>query len=327
MAISLQAEAIELARNAQDLLHSQYEAKAGNNNNQSTTTVILAHYTSLDALISMLQSGDGGLRLSDSTTMNDPNEGRTTSDGREFLRKLEKEFGTDSWPWRRYSAAHLCCFVGVKRESNGDPTKRVVDAGDDLLFWRLYGNECRGVSITVAAHESKRLIEKFAIQEVVYAEDAQLGVELDGTVVLLHKLNDLRERALKAGEWTDRSSELMPSCDRVFAQRFLHKHLHYEMESEYRAVAFLTTDENGSTENVEFTSRGKHVQYGLVRNFVQISDLRCNSILTTNSQITIGSKVPERKDAANEIRSLLKDLGKAPNVVSVRESLIPYRPR
>ena len=144
----LSEEADAVAQKAKALL-THFHSPTTISQEARTPVFRLAHYTTLEAVISMLQSPNGGLRLSDSSTMNDPEEGCATRDGRSIRHLLGDEFEKDSWPRRRYDHAHICCFVGVDRGAEAD-----VEAGDDLLFWRLYGNECRGLSITLSPHLS-----------------------------------------------------------------------------------------------------------------------------------------------------------------------------
>lgn len=287
----------------------------------------LAHYTSLEALISMLQAPKGGLRLSDSSTMNDPDEGCTTGDGRMFLKVLEDQAGTESWLWQRYSAAHICCFVGVGGYEQEDRAERILDAGDDLLFWRLYGDEGRGVSITIPPHVSHKLLENSLVQRVRYTDERLLQIDLRGIASLLGDLATLRERALAVGLWQDVCQDVLPMCDRLCAQRFLEKRAHYEMEREYRAVVFVAGTEESTGESPAFSFRGMHVQYGLVRAYVQIPELDCQSILTTNSQITIGSNVNAPEDARGFLTDLLRRSGLVASAVGIRVSNIRYRPR
>ena len=139
----LSEEADVLAQKAKALLASLHTSTTISHE-VGTPVFRLAHYTTLEAVISMLQSPKGGLRLSDSSTMNDPEEGCATRDGRHIRHLLDDEFEQDSWPRRRYDHAHVCCFVGVDRGAKND-----VEPGDDLLFWRLYGNDCRGLSMGI----------------------------------------------------------------------------------------------------------------------------------------------------------------------------------
>ena len=92
----------------------------------------------------------------------------------------------------------------------------------------------------------------------------------------------------------------------------------------HRAVVFCSEDDH---EDSRFSGRGRHVQYGRIRTYVEIPELRCTSILSTNSQITIGSNVPEASNAKENLLGLLEAQGKALSVVSIRVSDKSYRPR
>ena len=314
-------EAKEIASRARSLRQPSNRIQIDRNSTERSS-LRLAHYTSLEAIVSMLQNSGGGLRLYDSSKMNDPEEGRATTDGRTISRYLKGEFGKDSWLWKRYSLAHICCFVGISGKEN-----QTVDAGDDLLFWRLYGNECRGVSITIAPHKSKELIESSAVQRVIYTNEPPMQVDLRLISKLFNDLDNLRSRACKVGYWSKIYKNVLPECDLLLGQRFLQKRSHYEMEREYRAVNFVTQDDAKASEDSQFPSHGRHVQYGLIRTYVQIPALSCESILTTGSQITIGANVPKSKNAKNTLDRLLEPIGGAPNVISARVSEIRYRPR
>lgn len=287
----------------------------------------LAHYTSLEALISMLQDPSGGLRLSDSSTMNDPDEGKTTRDGRIFEKLLKEHPGKDSWLLKRYEAAHICCFVGVTNEGQGSGEDAALEAGDDLLFWRLYGNQGRGVSLTIPPHYAKELVDAAVVQRVTYRDEPPIETDLTSIANLLRDLDDLKRQAIEEDAWDTIRPEVIPAFDRLFGQRFLHKRSHYEMEREYRAVVFVGTDDGACTAAPRLSARGLHVQYGLVRSYVQIPELDCQRILTTNSRITIGRNVPESKDAKRALARLLKALGVSAGVVRMSLSRFKYRPR
>ena len=282
----------------------------------------LAHYTSVEAIISMLQVDGGGLRLSDSSTMNDPEEGQATRDGRAILHQLEREFGKESWLWKRYGSANVCCFVGI--EGDGE---QGIDAGNDLLFWRLYGNECRGVSIAMDSHKAQELVDSAVVQRVVYADEPRMVSDIAAVSSLLEELEELHQTACEVGLWDQICDEAIPECDLLMAQRFLWKRSHYEMEREYRAVAFTTEGEDNASEDSRFSSRGLHVQYGRICRYVQVPVLNCESILTTGSQITIGSNVANQEEVKGMIARLVESLGRAPNVVGTQVSGIRYRQR
>lgn len=313
---ALRREADDIANRARELLSSWNVAGNGGPLAKGLSSLYLAHYTSLEAIVAMLQTPDGGLRLSDTSTMNDPDEGRATVDGRVIWHFLKNEFGTDSWLWRRYGAAHVCCFVGL--EYTGDQ-----DAGDDLLFWRLYGNDCRGVSITIPSLKSKPLVESGIVDEVMYTDGPSLKIDTTSFSTLLKDVDNLRARDLSL--WSRICPRVLPVCDLLFKQRFLRKRAHYGMEREYRAVAFLS---GSDAEDSGYSHMGRHVQYGRVRRFVQIPELSCESIFTSGSRITIGSNVPEVDDARNALRDLLNASSvEFPNGVAISTSNIRYRTR
>ena len=316
----LQNAANSIAERARNLFKSTYEMRSDPPFTREES-FRLAHYTSLEAIVSMLQTPDGGLRLSGSDTMNDPDEGRATVGGRTILHWLKDEFGEESWVWKRYSSAHLCCLVGIDRMKNKN-----FEVGNDLLFWRLYGNECRGVSITIPPHRANELVKSSVVQRVIYTEEPDIQIDVGGIFKLLKDLNDLHSRACEAGLWPNICQTVIPMCDLLLGQRFLLKRFHYEMEREYRAVAFVTQGDEKAPEDSRFVSRGQHVQFGCVRTYVQIPELSCRSILTTGSRITIGSNVPDTT-AKDTLESLVAErLNQAPSVVTIRISGIRYRP-
>ena len=310
-------EAVGIAARARELQRPWHEVQPISELENELFSLPLAHYTSLEAMVSMLQSPDGGLRLSDTSTMNDPEEGCATSEGGFVSHLLQKKLGEDSWVWKRYGAAHVCCFVGIERTDG-----RTIDAGDDLLFWRLYGSDCRGVSITIPPDVARELVENSMVERITYADE--LPIQMDWSVfsTFLKDLEELHSRALDADFWPKISQEVLVACDPLFKRRFLQKQSHYEMEQEYRAVVFLSEDDE---EDGRCSIRGKHVQYGRVRQYVQIPELNCVSILKTGSQITIGSSVPEPDNARDSLRELIKGSVEIPSAVSIRVSKVLYR--
>ena len=316
---SLRDEAARIARCAHNLRGSP---RGEDQPSPDEVSLRLSHYTSLEAIVSMLQASDGGLRLSDSNTMNDPDEGIATRDGRVISRLLNDEFGRDSWVWKRYSVAHICCLVGVDKQEQPD-----LEVGDDLLFWRLYGDECRGVSITMPEHVSHKLVKSSVVQRVIYTKERSMQVDVAAVSQLLDDLDKLRSRACEANPWSEICQIVIPACDLLLAQRFLVKRSHYEMEREYRAVAFVTQGDDNAPEDQRFVPRGRHVHFGRIRTYVQIPDLNCEAILTTGSQITVGRNIPYPEDVKDTVESLVEARGSAPSVVPTRVSGISYRSR
>ena len=319
---ALRGWAKEIGDKAAEARQGSKESANEGEDTSAKDSLRLAHYTSVEAIISMLQMDGGGLRLSASSTMNDPEEGQATRDGRAVLHQLEREFGEDSWLWKRYGSANLCCFVGIEGDGERD-----IDAGNDLLFWRLYGNECRGVSIAMDTHKARELVDSAVVQKVIYADEPRMVSDIAAVSSLLEELYELRQRACGVGVWDQICDEAIQECDLLMAQRFLWKRPHYGMEREYRAVAFTTEGEDNASEDSRFSSRGLHVQCGRICRYVQLRALNCEAIFTTGSQITIGSNVAKPEEVKETIARLVEGLGRAPNVVGTQVSGIRYRQR
>ena len=97
---------------------------------------------------------------------------------------------------------------------------------------------------------------------------------------------------------------------------------------EYRAIVFDTGDCATVHNGMQIASRGVHVHYGLCRNYVQVRELSCRKMFSTDCQMTIGSNVREAVEVQERFAELLKIVvGLAPGVVPILVSGIPYRPR
>ena len=157
--------------------------------------------------------------------MNDPDEGSTTSEGEMLLDVLNDDFGEDSWLWRRYAIAHIGCFVGTTRGEGGAVGYGVIDVGDDLLFWRLYGDQCRGVSLTMPPHVCGPLLGTSVVQKVTYRDEPPMPTNRGDVVGVLRELDRLRHQGLEtvsvARNATGRDSAARPAVRQaVLAQAF-----------------------------------------------------------------------------------------------------------
>ena len=284
---------------------------------RSNVPLHLSHYTSTAALTSMLTSSDGGLRLWDSATMNDPDEGSTTSEGEMLLDVLNDDFGEGSWLWHRYAIAHIGCFVGTTRGEGGAVGYRVIDVGDDLLFWRLYGDQCRGLSLTMPPHVCGPLLGTSVVQKVTYRDEPPMPTNRRDVVGVLREVDRLRHQGLETGAWPEMQQGVIRLLDRLFVKRFLHKRSHYEMEQEYRAVVFAGREEDDVAPSTPIVRRGSQIRGGVERTWVQIPEFDRQGIFTTNSQITIGSNVPSADNVRVELVGMLERLGKDPHVIQI----------
>ena len=201
---------------------------------------------------------------------------------------------------------------------------REITLGDHLLYWRLYGNDCRGASISLPTHLVEKLLKQSIIDRVIYSdEQPDYEPKISSLLKLLQDIDELRSEAIKEGTWPKICGNILPDTDRFFKQRFLHKRSDFNMEREYRAITFISND---NAEDYVNMKRGQHVQFGLIRNYLQIVDLNCQSIFTSGTKITVGNNVRNSREAKEYIAETLRKQGTDYLGVSVSVSQIEYRP-
>ena len=264
-------------------------------------TVMAIHYTSVNALVSMIQNASGrdnkdSLRLYDSVHLNDPDEGNYIN------RNLPENY---DWPKKKeVSHAYIASFI------TPDPKK---DMSDNLVFWRTYGKEGKGCSLLLPVPRNR-------LRRVRYGRDAVLD-----TMKLLDPIFDYLKPLVKilnpsAGNdiLSKLSGVVWKSLEGV---RYLYKSEAYEYEEECRIVAteldiidkgkiyFESTDQNDSSE--------------YIRHYYVDKGLAIEKLLITDSFITLGPCVYN----SYNIRYYLETILKRANLhgPKIRISKIPYR--
>lgn len=202
----------------------------------------LAHYTKCDALKAIITEGDG-LKARRSDLLADPREGTTTAAGKNLAEALEEQ-DQSSWVYRKFRHAYLTCFVGGEEN---DPELQGVEIEDDLLFWRLYGDECRGASIKLPESMVRRLegFHTFGPVRYVSAADANQTNRGGRSGGIVRNLTRLHEEFTSTGDWDEFYDKVRHFVERYMAQRFLEKQAHYRAEREYRLVMFPEPSSKG----------------------------------------------------------------------------------
>ena len=210
-------------------------------------TVMAIHYTSIDALVSMIQNASGpdnkdSLRLYDSVHLNDPDEGNYIS------RNLPKNFY-----WlknKEVGHAYIASFI----TPNPDPKK---DMSDNLVFWRTYGKEGKGCSLLLPVPRNR-------LRRVRYGRDGVLD-----TMRLLNPIFDYLKplvEILDPSAGTDILSRLSgvvwKSLEGV---RYLYKSEGYEYEEECRIV--VTELDIIDKEKIYFESADQNDSSGYIRHY------------------------------------------------------------
>ena len=248
------------------------------------------HYTSLDALVSLLQRTDddegiSSLRLYDSVHFNDPDEGNC------LLRYMDLSKEHD-WLGEAPTHAYVVSFIRPKC----DPRK---DMSDNLVFWRSYGQEGEGCSLSLRLPKRK-------LRKVLYGvERVTETLELLKVNSVLKSLNPLVSitNPYIADELQTRLAAIVWSM--LADIRFLYKSEAYEYERECR----LVVPERAAVEKgkgVQFTNERGAVAPAKTRHYCEVKELSVDQILVTDSSITLGPCVPNEYNVKYYLESLLK---------------------
>ena len=233
-------------------------------------TVWVTHYTSLSAATSMLREmahgQDAVLRLYDTTHCNDPDEGN------HLVRELSSNDGY-LWLARESSVGHayITSFVGGR---DG------MDMSDNLVFWRTYGNDGKGCSLTVAVRAD-------LLRQVFYS-----GKDIEPTKQMLLPVLDAMAPLARADE----------SCAKLISGafwkhlegvRYLYKDEAYHHEDEHR-IAIPAASSEIDPDRIQFQPHEPGGPSVEVRHYYEIDGLALGQILSSGSKLMLG---PAAKDS------------------------------
>ena len=178
------------------------------------------HYTRLETVLNMLSQEISGstasLRLYDSLHCNDPEEG-------DYLVNYLSSAPERLWLAEGSSGGHAYIASLIMDEQERD-------LSNELVFWRTYGDEGSGCSLTM-------VVETKLLRRVFYGE-RQVKPTRDLLSQVLDELQPVAER------YESLRSEISRTIwRRLEAVRFLYKNSAYDFENEWRVV--LTTDSPG----------------------------------------------------------------------------------
>ena len=267
----------------------------------------IVHYTSIGTIISMLQAqidknnraelldnaqfadetfktlaiGKGGsLRLYDSAHSNDPAEG-------EYLtQQLVLTRGHNWLQPAKQNHAYLASFIIPERHAD--------EAGDNLIFWRTYGDEGEGISLKIEPPIPY-------LRKVIYG-----GNELKRTIDDLDTVLQIIE---PLGAIGDLSINLLLSDtihEALGKVTHLYKSLAYQYERECRYVV-LPNKINESA--IKFDHQHGRNGSNQLRHYYETESLDIEAIFTSGSSITVGPCVENREDVRNSIEKLTRRAG------------------
>ena len=271
---------------------------------ESEENNFVIHYTRITALVSMLKDARNrdknfSFRLYDSVHLNDPDEGEYFT--RNF--NLPKKY---NWLGKKdLGHAYIASFI---IPSSKDSSKE--DMRDKLLFWRTYGEEGEGCSLSLPIPRSK-------LQRVLYGPRyvnralRELKSVLDLLDPLITKINNpLIQEYLAATVWE--------SLGRI---SYLHKDDAYEYEKECRFV--ITESDVPDKDKICFDDKDLNNSPIRIRHYYEHEDLEVISLLATGSSVRLGPRVPHPGNVCYYLNALRQRAGLAPQEIKI--SKIPYR--
>lgn len=274
----------------------------------------VVHYTSINTLVSMLQNtqtdkdqedDSGGkkessLRLYDSAHFNDPDEGeyliRTLG-----IQKKYKWLGE-----RRVPHAYIASFI-MPEDKN--------DMDDNLVFWRAYGKEGEGCSLSLPI-PTNRLYKVLYGRHEVKCTGSMLLPILDRLGELLD-MEDLTQHPI--GE---RIREKFATAVWSFLERvaYLYKSDAYDYERECRFIVHVSEIDK---KEIHFEHGEQYGSPARIRHYYEDNTLRVRNILISGSSIMLGPCVPYRGNVEYCLEVLLQEAGLAGPEIKISE--IRYR--
>ena len=262
----------------------------------SRSPVRLVHYTPWDRVLKMFDVGNGGhpvLRMYNYEFANDPEEGnirppewkRLDEEVEELLSEYDPEGSEERI---RGGSTYGCSF-----SSNGNGVE------DDLMFWRLYGNNGEGGSLRLGGMPER-------IYKVRYRDDRGIGAGSETTddkevTERLRELLELgKETVSRAPDLYKR--ELGRNIARALGQvldGYFHlvKNKAYEHEQEWRMIRVMPEEDE-----IEYEIGSD----GVVRRYVEGGKMKD---LLSSSDITLGPRVPNCGAARGYIETLVRRHG------------------
>ena len=293
----------------------------------------LVHYTGTDVVFAMLDKGNdkGGLRLYDTVHANDPEEGR-------FLLRhwdgLEEE-----WPWMweegQTAEADEKAAPSLKEQVEQGiypghayvlsfvPSASNEQNNDRLVFWREYGREGAGCSLSIP---KDKLFDKRKCLLTPYRVKYGPGAVAELRDKLQERVFGPIEQGIRDVDGPE-SMLLEAAQPKVRRElqlfRYLYKDQAYEHEGEYRLVTMGSAQETGGepTYEQQTNSRGETV----FRHYLTHASLYSNQIFGLESHIVFGPTVPHAQNVIGTIENFLAKRGISGTRVT--SSGISYRGR
>ncbi len=255
------------------------------------------HYTSINTLVSMIQNTQtnknqeddsrdkkgSSLRLYDSAHFNDPDEGDY------LIRTLGIQ---EKYKWLREGRiphAYIASFIIPDGKKDMD---------DNLVFWRAYGNEGEGCSLSLHIPTNR-------LYKVLYGRNK---VEYTATILLpiLDRLDELLDEKILTRQSTRKKiQEALAGAIWSFLERiaYLYKSDAYNYENECRFIVHVSEIPE---EKIHFEYGEQYGSPARIRHYYEDDDLSVSNILVTGSTIILGPRVPHPHNVEYCLNTLLR---------------------
>ncbi len=267
--------------------------------------VTAIHYTGIDVLVSMLEKVAAGnkdsLRMYDSVHLNDPAEGNY------IATNIPKEYDCEWLEKKDTSHAYIASFV------TPDCREEEEKASDNLVFWRTYGEEGQGCSLSFPLSRNR-------LRKVLYGSDeVRHTLEILKPVLdAVKPLADIPEPSLREETRKTLARAVWNSMERF---NYLYKSRAYGYEKECRLVQPRADIKN--EKNIRFEMQGGGNSPPHIRHYCEDECLLTEKLLVSGSRITLGPCVSYPDDTLRCLETILRKAGLDGPVV--RTSGIDYR--
>ena len=266
------------------------------------------HYTSIPALVSMLQKAacieeESFLRLYDSAHFNDPEEGKF------FDRNLFRLKGHKLLKMGSAPHAYITSFIMPHEEK---------DLTDNLVFWATYGKEGMGCSLKLPVTSSQ-------LRRVLYGTDKVRRTD-QLLKSMLSILDDCLEPLISipdSSQQTDVQAILLDTVAGYLEKlRYLYKSEAYNYENECR---YVIPESVSNRDSIGFEYQELAESVVRIRHYYEVEELNLKKILVTGSSIRLGPRVVNPDNVRYYLSELLRR-ARLPGP-KIRISCIPYQKR
>ena len=294
----------------------------GLDENKDRENKFVIHYTSINTLVSMLQNAaknrqNASLRLYDSTHFNDPDEGNylvrnllppnnDLDESNYLVRNLNSPKAYD-WSNSTYTDhAYIASFIIPDSDDN-------QNMSDNLIFWRTYGKEGEGCSLTLRIPRRRLRYVFYGVDEMKRTKQILCPV-LDS----LSPLTGITKRPIREEVREKLANIFCKSFDGI---RYLYKSEAYKYERECR---FIVNKSDIDASKIRFEYKEQNNSPPHLRHYCEDDDLVVEKMLTSGSEVILGPCVPYRSDV-NCCLEIMRDKAGLKDRLKIKTSKISYR--